>query len=243
VRWWGQTVGRIGFEVAATFVPVAGVAGKLAGGARAADAAVDVARPRGGFAELLQTPQVKGQLAKEAEAKAAPKAAEAEAKANEIVVAAKVKVAKVFDRLDVIKDILANVGGDFKNHPLRLEYEAKVADLKRYADRIPAGAKEADLKVLAEEANAARRQLGVEYKNVTPEPLRDFIYDVNKARYDDPLGPTVDFLRGQRKSYHEIIESAARPNPDVDALLSKFGQWLEKQPDSVLSKYQQNLGN
>jgi DNA/RNA non-specific endonuclease len=43
-RWWGQIVGRVGFEVAATFVPVAGIAGKLTGAARAADATVDTAR-------------------------------------------------------------------------------------------------------------------------------------------------------------------------------------------------------
>jgi hypothetical protein len=164
-------------------------------------------------------------------------------KVDEIVVTATRKVVKVYNRLDAIKDILAKVGSNFKSHPLRLEYEAKVADLKRFADQIPKGASDASLKALAEEANLARRRLGVEYKNVTPEPLRDFIYDVNKTRYDDPLGPTVDFLRGQRKSYHEIIESAARPNPDADALLSKFSQWLEKQPDNVLSKYQRNLGN
>jgi hypothetical protein len=43
-RWWGQTVGRVGFEVAATFVPVAGVAGKISGAARATDAVVDTVR-------------------------------------------------------------------------------------------------------------------------------------------------------------------------------------------------------
>ncbi|MDY7097537.1 MAG: hypothetical protein SXU28_05310 [Pseudomonadota bacterium] len=39
-RWWGETVGRVTFEVAATFVPVAGQAGK---GARIADTAADIA--------------------------------------------------------------------------------------------------------------------------------------------------------------------------------------------------------
>ena len=49
-EWWGKTIGRIGFEVGATFVPVAGVAGKLSGGARVADAAVDGARVIGSLA-------------------------------------------------------------------------------------------------------------------------------------------------------------------------------------------------
>ncbi|MEM7688486.1 MAG: hypothetical protein AAF291_05650 [Pseudomonadota bacterium] len=39
-QWWGETIGRITFEVAATFVPVAGQAGK---GARIADTAGDLA--------------------------------------------------------------------------------------------------------------------------------------------------------------------------------------------------------
>ncbi|MGB3471665.1 MAG: hypothetical protein WBA51_12655 [Erythrobacter sp.] len=39
-EWWGETVGRVTFEVASTFVPVAGQAGK---GARIADTAGDLA--------------------------------------------------------------------------------------------------------------------------------------------------------------------------------------------------------
>jgi hypothetical protein len=46
--------------------------------------------PAGTEREILQTPEVKAQLAKEAEAKAAAEAAEAELKANEIIVTAKV---------------------------------------------------------------------------------------------------------------------------------------------------------
>ena len=50
-------------------------------------------------------------------------------------------------------------------------------------------------KALAEAANNSR-QLGVECKNLSPEPLRDDIYEVNfKLKpYGDPLGPNVDFL-------------------------------------------------
>jgi len=76
-----------------------------------------------------------------------------------------------------------------------------------------------ELRALAEDANQARRQLGVEYKNLTPKPLRDFIYEVNQSRYGDPLGPDVDYLVDQGHTYTDIIQSAARPNPDVDTLL------------------------
>lgn len=34
----------------------------------------------------------------------------------------------------------------------------------------------------------ARRNLGVKYKDATPQPLRDYIYEVNIDRYGDPLG-------------------------------------------------------
>lgn len=43
-RGWGNLVGRVTFEVAATVVPVAGVAGKVAKGADVADAAADAVR-------------------------------------------------------------------------------------------------------------------------------------------------------------------------------------------------------
>jgi len=64
------------------------------------------------------------------------------------------------------------------------------------------------------------------------------IYEVNKIRYNDPLGPTVDYLVNNGRTYTDIIQSAARPNPDVDTLLGKFGEWLQKQPDSYV---QQNM--
>lgn len=43
-RWWGETVGRVSFEVAATFVPIAGQAGKVGTVARVADGAADAVR-------------------------------------------------------------------------------------------------------------------------------------------------------------------------------------------------------
>lgn len=48
-RWWGQTIGRVGFEIGATFVPVAGQAGRIGTAARVADGAVDAVRAAGGI--------------------------------------------------------------------------------------------------------------------------------------------------------------------------------------------------
>lgn len=141
------------------------------------------------------------------------------------------------ERARLEADLVENLTADIKNNPLRAEYEDKVAELKKYSDQIKPNMTDAELKQLAEEAHAARRNLGIEYKNLTPEPLRDFIYEVNKSRYGDPLGPTIDHLVKTGKSYEDIIRSAARPNPDVNKLLGKFSEWLSKQDDSYIIKH------
>jgi len=45
---------------------------------------------------------------------------------------------------------------------------------------------------VARTLNQARRDLGIKYKNATPQPLRNYIYEVNMERYTDKLGPTYD---------------------------------------------------
>jgi hypothetical protein len=127
--------------------------------------------------------------------------------------------AVAFDRTSVEQQLIGSLGSNIKSNPLRLEYEQKVAAISLYADRIQPDMTHDELRALAEDANQARRQLGVEYKNLTPKPLRDFIYEVNQSRYGDPLGPDVDYLVDQGHTYTDIIQSAARPNPDVDTLL------------------------
>jgi len=174
------------------------------------------------------------------------------------VVAAKAKTGKIvpknqlvvtsLNRADLEQQLVARLGKDIKGNPLRQEYETKVAELAKYqrgitdhSVRDKAIANMADLpgseKALAEVANNARRQLGVEYKNLTPEPLRDYIYEVNLNRYGDPLGPTVDLLVQRGKTYSQIVKDAAKPNPDVNKLLDGFGKWLSKQSDDYVQKH------
>ncbi|MYM73120.1 cell wall-binding protein [Duganella dendranthematis] len=93
-----------------------------------------------------------------------------------------------------------------------------------------------------------RRDIGVKYKNVTPEPLRDYIYEVNTGRYNDPLGPSFDSLvkSAEKKMldpYQTIIDSSSRPNSDVNALLSKFEDWLAKKDASYLDAALKKVGN
>jgi hypothetical protein len=60
-RWWGETVGRVTFEVAATFVPVAGQAGKVSTAARVADrvdTVSDAARAAGNLDEVADAARI-----------------------------------------------------------------------------------------------------------------------------------------------------------------------------------------
>ena len=80
---------------------------------------------------------------------------------------------------------------------------------------------------VARTLNQARRDLGIKYKNATPQPLRDYIYEVNMRRYGDKLGPTYDWLVSERGATNmEIINSSSRPNANIDKLLSGFEEWL-----------------
>ncbi len=83
---------------------------------------------------------------------------------------------------------------------------------------------------VARTLNQARRDLGIKYKNATPQPLRNYIYKVNMERYTDKLGPTYDWLVKEKGSTDmEIIISSSRPNSDIDRLLAGFEEWLRRQ--------------
>ncbi|MNT71113.1 hypothetical protein D3C72_2095670 [compost metagenome] len=56
-----------------------------------------------------------------------------------------------------------------------------------------------------------RRDLGVQYKNLTPAEILETIYARNLEKYGDKLGPSIDWLRANGKSWDEIIETASRP--------------------------------
>jgi len=64
---------------------------------------------------------------------------------------------------------------------------------------------------IARTLHAARRSLGVEYKNLTDPTLLERIYERNLQRYGDKLGPTIEWLRNRGKTWKQINESASRP--------------------------------
>jgi hypothetical protein len=63
---------------------------------------------------------------------------------------------------------------------------------------------------IARALHAERRAIGVRYKDLTPQALREEIYARNRQKYGDPLGPSIDYLRRAGKSWNDIIESAKR---------------------------------
>jgi hypothetical protein len=144
-------------------------------------------------------------------------------------------VPAALDRVAAQQQIVDKLAADIKTNPLRQEYESRVAALSTYQDQIP-GKNLDELAALAQQANQARRDLSTQYKGLTPAPLLDYIKEVNVARYDDPLGPTVDWLVDNGKKYTDIIQSAARPNPDINKLLAGFGDWLSKKPDDYVKQ-------
>jgi hypothetical protein len=127
-----------------------------------------------------------------------------------------------------INDILEHLrGSGFKNNPLRQAYENEVLNLaKRGEELLSQGMpKEEVARIL----HQIRRDLGVKDKDATPQPLRDYIYEINQTRYGDPLGPSFEHMMKTGKDFDQIIESATRPNENIDKLLSGFEQWLKEQ--------------
>ncbi|WP_343292993.1 hypothetical protein AAHN93_14785 [Vandammella animalimorsus] len=93
-------------------------------------------------------------------------------------------------------------------HPLRQAYIDEVNALKAKADEMLKSG--VDKETVAREMHASRRELGVKYKNLTPEDMLERIYQRNIERYGDKLGPSIEWLRNKGKSWGDIIESATR---------------------------------
>jgi hypothetical protein len=101
-----------------------------------------------------------------------------------------------------------------KQNSRRREYERLVAELTARAAAMRSAGEGAES--IARTLHAERRALAAQYKELTPEPLRTRLYERTLRIYGDHLGPTIEFLRINGKSWDEIIESAARSGiPDV----------------------------
>jgi hypothetical protein len=136
----------------------------------------------------------------------------------------------VLDKNKLAKNLANKMASDVKSHPLRQAYEAEVKALAAKAKELQAQGMPRN--EIAKALSQARREIGVKYKDSTPEPLREYIYDLNRSRYGDPLGRTYEDLKALGKTDTEIIESASRPNRDVNDLLGGFEDWLKSDKNS-----------
>ncbi|MBW1903109.1 MAG: hypothetical protein JRJ20_15995 [Deltaproteobacteria bacterium] len=94
--------------------------------------------------------------------------------------------------------------------PLRQEYIKEVVSLELKAFAMEEEG--VSLEIIAKTLHAERRKIGEKYKDLTPEGLRKNIYVRNIKQYGDPLGPSIDYLRGKGKPWEDIIKSASKPS-------------------------------
>jgi hypothetical protein len=91
---------------------------------------------------------------------------------------------------------------------LRAAYVAEVEGLSSLAAKMRVAGSSSE--EIARAVHALRRELGVKYKSLTPDDLLQKIYQRNLEKYGDKLGPTIEYLRQQGKSWDDIINSATR---------------------------------
>lgn len=91
---------------------------------------------------------------------------------------------------------------------LRNEYIKAVSDLRSLAYELRASGQ--GVEQIARTLHAKRREIGEEFKNLTPEDKRIIIQRYNRKAYSDELGPSVEWLRDHGKTWEQITESACR---------------------------------
>lgn len=64
---------------------------------------------------------------------------------------------------------------------------------------------------IARALHAERNALKVRFRELSPPDAVRRFEQRNIDRYGDPLGPSIEQLRGAGKSWEQIIESATRP--------------------------------
>ncbi len=78
---------------------------------------------------------------------------------------------------DLIERIMADYSTSIKGNPLRVEYEDAVKGLSDLANELVTENMSDDaLEAVARQLSQARRDLGVKYKDLSPELLKEYIY-------------------------------------------------------------------
>ena len=91
---------------------------------------------------------------------------------------------------------------------LRQGYADAVSELRDIGNSLRAAG--VDSEQIARAMHANRRAIGEQFKALTPPDKLAEISARNLNKYGDNLGPSVDWLRSQGKSWDDIIESAGR---------------------------------
>lgn len=91
----------------------------------------------------------------------------------------------------------------------RMGYESAATNLKESALKMLASGKSEE--EVARWAHAQRNQLKVDFRDISPQGFVEKAEARNILNYGNPLGPSVEQLREQGKSWLQIIESSARP--------------------------------
>ncbi|HBV14810.1 RHS repeat-associated core domain-containing protein [Chryseobacterium carnipullorum] len=122
------------------------------------------------------------------------------AKFNAILFADGLMTAGVASELNALNSV--------KVPALRAAYESEVSGLSSMANKMMANGSSSE--EIARTLHGLRRELGIKYKSLTPDEMLEKIYQRNIQKYGDKLGPTIDYLRQQGKSWDDIIDSATR---------------------------------
>jgi hypothetical protein len=94
---------------------------------------------------------------------------------------------------------------------LRSRYETAVLALREQVATMRGAGATAE--AITRAVHAERHKLAARFKEQTQEPLRSQIYERTLAVYGDAIGPSIERLQSQGKSWDDIIDSATRPGP------------------------------
>ena len=91
-----------------------------------------------------------------------------------------------------------------------------------------------NLEEIARTAHSMRREIGVKYKDMTPDVLRADIYLRNMQEYGDELGPSFNVLleRGLKRghspeyAYEQILTQSKKSNNSLNNLLDLISREL-----------------
>jgi len=92
----------------------------------------------------------------------------------------------------------------------RLAYKSEVRGLKKVADEMKLA--KCSSEDIAKTVHLMRRELGIKYKNLTSPELLKQISERNIRKYNDKLGPSIEYLRNVKGySWEKIIEKSCTP--------------------------------